>query len=345
MDSPLRRLRAGVCFLLAVCLTGVLGYRAAGWSWLDATYMVVITVSTVGFAEIGEMNPGMRLFTILLIIFGITAMTYTMGGFLQMLTEGEINRALGERRMTTAMKRLSGHVIVCGYGRMGAILAGELHRRKRDFVVIDREPDRIREAEAEQYLVLTGDATEEEVLCEAGVERSKSLVTTLPNDAENVFITLTARNLNHDLKIIARGELPSTEKKLYQAGANRVVLPAAIGAMRMANMITMPSSMELIEQVSGLSSLQLQVDRVDVAMNELWVPKDSTLVGQTVVKAAIRSRHGLIVVAVKPASTGKLVFNPDNDLVFAEHDVVVVMGGKDTIAEFALQCRLKSEAR
>lgn len=343
MKSPLERLRLGALFLGVILLTAVLGYRMFGLTWLDSIYMVVITVSTVGFSEIGEMTPGMRAFTILVIIFGMTASAYTIGGFLQMVTEGEINRALGEHRKTRAIKNLTGHIIVCGFGRMGHILCRELSRRRRTFVVIDREPERIREAEAFDYLVLTGDATEEDVLLEAGIEKAKTIVTSLPTDAENLFITLTSRNLNHDLQIIARGEQPSTEKKLYQAGANRVVLPAAIGAVRMANMITMPSSMELIEQVTGASGLSVQIDRIDVRIDELRIPPDTELVGKTVVDGAIRTRHGLIVVAVKQADSGKMVFNPDQNLTFAENDIIIVMGGQDKIDQFQRDCKLSQE--
>ncbi len=327
--SPLRRLRAGLITLAAIFVIAVVGYRLAGWSWLEAVYMVVVTLSTVGYRETGPMSAGLEAFTILVIVFGVSAALYILGGFFQMMTEGEINRALGLRRVTREVKRLSDHVIVCGFGRMGEILAGELHRLKRPLVVVDNDPERITEAIAQGYLALTANATDEEALVHAGVERAKALVITLPTDAENVFITLTAHNLNPKLQIIARADSPSTEKKLIQAGATRVVLPAAAGAMRMAAMITKPSTVELIELAAGRQVTEMQID-------ELTIPADSPLVGATVRDSQTRARHGLLIVGVRHPG-GDLEFNPSADTAFEGGDTVVVMGQTDDIERFREQ--------
>ncbi len=223
-------LRIGLSTLGAISLIAIAGYRIAGWSWLDSVYMVATTLTTVGYREMGEMTPALKGFTILVIVFGVSTTLYTMGGFVQMVLEGEVNRALGLRRVTKEIERLSGHTILCGFGRMGEVVAAELARRRQPFVVVDQDQDRITEATALGYLAIAADSTEEETLLQLGVQKAKSLVITLPGDADNVFITLTARNLNADLKIIVRGELRTTEKKLIQAGADRVVLPAATGA-------------------------------------------------------------------------------------------------------------------
>jgi voltage-gated potassium channel len=326
MKSPLHRIRTGAVVLCAVVVCAVLGYRLAGRDWLDALYMVVITVSTVGFGERSQLPPAQQWLTMGLIVVGISAAVVSLGGFIQMMMEGEIERALNVGRTSRAIQHLDGHVVLCGFGRIGRILAKELRNKRQAFVIIDNRAEAVGDAQNLEYLVLSGDATEEEVLREAGVERAKTLVTALPSDAANVFITLTGRNLNRDLQIIARGELPSTEKKLLQAGANRVVLPAAIGAHRMASIITRPSTIELLELVSGQSTLDVEVD-------EIVLPSTSALVSKTIVDAETRRRHGLLVVAVKQSS-GAMMFNPGTEVVFQAGDTLIVMGHVDDIDRF-----------
>jgi voltage-gated potassium channel len=260
------------------------------------------------------------------ILTGVSAAAYTFGGVLQMMTEGEIEKVVGTRRLAHDIAKLKDHVIVCGFGRIGQILCEELTRSKHSFVVIECSPERIELARSLGYLTQTGDATEEEVLAVVGIGRAKTLVTALPTDAANVFITLTSRNLNRSLQIIARGEFPSTQKKLLQAGANRVVLPAATGAQRMAAMVTRPSTIELLELVAGKSVLDVEID-------EVAIPAGCPLVGNTVQSAETRRIHGLLVVAVKRRH-GAMVFNPGADFVFEAGDTVIVMGKPDHIGRF-----------
>lgn len=327
MKSPIARLRAGLVTLAAIVIIAVAGYRwIGGWSLLDSIYMVVTTLAMVGYREVGEMTPGLKLFTIAFIVFGLSTALYIMGGFIQMMAEGEINRALGLRRVTREIERLTGHVIVCGFGRTGEILARELSQQKRTFVVIDKDDQQIAAATDAGYLTINDDATEEDVLLVAGVTRAKTVVTTLPSDADNVFITLTARNLNRDLQIIARGELRTTEKKLLQAGADRVVLPASAAALRMAAMITRPSTIELIELVTGRHTAEVQID-------ELAVPAQSPLVGRSIRQSEARARYGLLIVAVRRGD-GNLIFNPDVDTRFEAGDAVIAMGREDGVERF-----------
>jgi voltage-gated potassium channel len=329
-STPLRKIRVGAVILVAILVLSTVGYRVWGnWSWLDSFYMVAITVSTVGYREVGELDQTLKILTIVLIVFGISAAIYTIGGFIQMMTEGEIERALGVRRLTRDIGKLSNHVIVCGFGRMGHILTDEMTRRNKTFVVIDLDPVPVADLVSQGHLAIQGDATEEDVLLEAGVERARSLVTALPSDAANVFITLTSRNLNSEMQIIARGEFPSTQKKLIQAGANRVVLPAAIGAQRIANMITRPSIVELMELVAGSSTLDVEVD-------ELRVPGESRLIDSSVMEAETRRRHKLLLVAIK-RSEGDIVFNPDPDTVFKPNDTIIVMGRAEDIERFRIE--------
>ena len=342
--TPAGRLQIGAIALAILIVVGVAGYMLAGYSLIDAIYMVVITVSTVGYEEVHDVrSPWLKAFTIVFIVLGMTTAFYTMGGVIQMLAEGEIERAIGARRRTRGIEQLNRHVIVCGYGRMGQILAEELQRQGKSLVVIERDPDMAKEAESEGFLSVGGDATEEETLLAAGIDRARTLATVLPDDASNVFITLTARDLKRELKIIARGEFPSTQKKLFQAGANHVVLPAATGAMQMANMITRPSAVELMEQVAGRGRLDMQIADVEVRIDEVRVAADSLLVGKSLIESDVRKKSGLIVVGVKHAS-GQLNFNPDASLVFDVGDIVIVMGRSDDISQFETDYKLEQDA-
>jgi len=302
MKTPLQRIRTGAGILLGVSFVSTVGYVlitpgsdvANPTDWLDAVDWFVFTVSTVGFTERSSEPPGFKAFRICVILFGITAAGYTLGGLFQMMTEGEIERALGLRRISREIERLSGHVIVCGFGRIGAILAESLTRQERPFVVIDNHPERISEAEHLNYLVVSGDATEESVLQAAGLERAKTFVSALGSDAANVFLTLTAHTLNPDLRIIARGESPRSESKLRHAGASEVVLPAVIGARRMATMVMQPRAAELLERVTNREIIDVQVE-------EVVVLESSSLVNSTVRNAEINHRYGLLVVAIQGA--------------------------------------------
>ena len=322
----MKRMRAGLVILGVIAMVGVFGYWLAGWTLLDSIYMVVITLSTVGYKEVGTLTPALQIFTCLVIIFGVSTTLYIVGGLLQMMFEGEINRALGMRRVCREIERLKGHIIICGFGRMGEILAGEMERQHKSFVVIEDDSDRLAEAASLNYLAIHGDASEEETLERAGLERASTLVTSLPRDADNVFITLTARNANSDLQIIARGEYESTEKKLLQAGANRVVLPAATGALRMAAMITRPSAVELIEIVAGRRIAEVDVD-------EFELPEESPLVGSTVLDSQAGSRHRLLIVAIRRHGCD-LEFNPPAHHEFKAGDSVIIMGRLANIEGF-----------
>lgn len=326
MISPLRRMAQGAGILVSVLGLSVVGYRLAGWTWVDSIYMVGISVTTVGYREMGEMSDALKLFTLCVIVSGVTATGYILGGFVQLVTEGEIRRQMGQHRMTRDIEHISSHVVVCGFGRIGQLLCDELHRARRGFVVIEADPTRVAGAIKLGYLVVNGNATEEDALRQAGIERATSLVTALPGDSDNVFITLTARNLNRNLQIISRGEFPSTQKKLLQAGADRVVLPATIGAQRIAHMLTRPSVVEFLEIVAGRSTLDFEVDEFSVAAG-------SWLAGKTVQEAEARRKHGLLIVAVKREGQG-MIFNPDADFALHPGDTVIVMGKSDDIARF-----------
>ena len=232
----IRKLRRSLLYLLAVFLVSVVGYLTFGWSLIDSVYMVVITMFSVGFEEVHPLiTVWQKIFTMLVIIGGTSAVVFVIGEVIRFITEGEVLKVIKELKKSRQVEGVAQHAIICGYGRIGQILAHDLAAYGFPFVVVDISDERLNMAEAAGYLFVKGSATEEETLISAGAERALVLATVLPQDTLNVFITLTARNLNRNLRIIARGEQPSTEKKLLQAGANEVVLPAAIGGSRIAH--------------------------------------------------------------------------------------------------------------
>lgn len=313
--------------LVTVFAIAVIGYRVLGeMEWIDALWMVVITVSTVGYGERSQLGPELQLFTIGVILFGMTAAVYTFGGLFQLMLEGELERVIGRRRMEKEIQQLDRHILICGFGRMGQNLADELKTRKRAIVVIDKDEKAVEEARELGVLSVEGDATEEEVLRSLHIDKAKTLVAALPSDAESVFITLTARNLNPEIQIIARAEQPSTEKKLRQAGADRVVMPTVIGARQMVRMITRPTTADLIELVNESSFTELELE-------EFLIEPGSELVGVTVRETEALRRHRLLVVAIKDQQ-GRLTFSPTADLKFTAGDTVMLMGHAEDIEKF-----------
>jgi len=279
-----RALLPALLFFAIVILVATLGYIALGWPPFDAFYMVVITVFSVGYGEVQPIDTiAERVWTIGVIFGGWSAVVVTLGGIIKAVTEGDVRRVTETLRKTRVMEHLHDHIIICGYGRVGQTLAHELHRSGRAFVIIDRDEERIAQIIIDGFLAHRGDATEEGVLQYVGVARASCLATVLPQDALNVFITLTARNLNPGLQIIARGQQPSTEKKLLQAGANEVILPATIGGLRIAHSILQPEVTRLLHRGAprqGAESLDLRA--VGLEVSELALRDNSALLGQTV---------------------------------------------------------------
>lgn len=321
-------------FFAITNVVAISGYVAAGWEPLDATYMTVITIFGVGYGEVRPLSPRMRLFTIGVILAGFWSAAYTVSGSVQLLAEGEINRALQVRRMDKDIAGLSGHAIVCGFGHVGEILAAKLAEQNYPFVAIDLDPDRVAHARSLGYRTRCGSAADEEVLRSAGVERAKVLATVLPEDADNVFITLTARGLNPDLTIVARGALPSTEPKLKLAGADRVVMPAAIGAVRIAHSITHPASEDYLDRAEGTSFLNEELAQLDVRIDELPIPENSPLVGYPLEELERQAQGRFIVVAIRRAD-GTVVSRPDSSVTLQANDTAIAIGRRDAVAQVA----------
>jgi len=234
-------------FLLAVIVLATFGYIVAGWSPSDALYMVGLTIFTVGYEEVHPIHGlYLRTITLGLMFLGCTGIILLTGAMVQLFTASEIRNLLGTNRVKHDIEKLSGHVIICGFGRIGGMLARELKAGGAPFVIIERAGERSQQVRDLGYLCLPADATDETALVAAGIERARALATVLPDDAANVFITLSARSLNKELQIISRGEAPTTERKLVHAGANRVILPTHIGAERIAELILHPVAADLL---------------------------------------------------------------------------------------------------
>ncbi len=311
-----------ILLVLAVLLVGgTLGYHwIEGWSFADSIYMVVITLATVGYGETHPLTPGGRLFTIVLIVAGVGLVTFAVGTITRMVVEGELQTILGRRRAMSKIRRVKDHYIICGFGRIGSLIAREFERRPIPFVVIERE-ESVAARIPEAYPVVVGDATEEEMLLEAGIDRARGLVTVLHSDADNLFVTLTARDLNPKLFIIARYEEEKSEAKLLRAGADKVVSPYIIGGTRMAMGVLRPAVIDFIELATQSESLGLQMEEVPIAAR-------TKLVGVALVDSRIRSELDIIVVAIKKKS-GHMEFNPSARTILEEGDRLIAIGQRE----------------
>jgi voltage-gated potassium channel len=324
--AALARVRRGLLWLAAIVGTAVSGYMIAGWSFLDAVYMVVITVFGVGYGEVQPVDhPGLKAFTIGVVLAGCSAGLWVIGSVVEFMAEGTINHALGKKRMTRQIDGLTGHTIVCGFGRVGQMLCKELTEAGTAIVVIDADPTRIASAEALGYPVVAGDAAEEAVLSAANITAAAVLAVVLPDEAANVFITLSARELNGSIEIISRGERPETERKLLRAGANRVVLPTAAGASRIARMITNPSAESLLRDGAGMAQLDEQLRHIGLQFVEIPVPADSTLVNKMIDDIDPRDLAAVIIVAIRTAS-GEIRRNPHGTSLLAPDDTIILIG-------------------
>lgn len=321
-----KRIRLGFATLTIVFVMAVVGYRCLGYSWLEAVWMVVITIATVGYGERSQAEPAVMVHTVAVILVGITSATYTFAAIIQFAVGGEVERFFGKRKMKKEIARLQHHVVLCGYGSTGELLAATLRQQGIPLVIVERDTERVAVAESHEFLVYPGDATSEEVLLESGLASARAVIISLPSDAENVFITLTARNLSREIKIVARAESPSTERKLRQAGANRVVMPSVSGARLMARMVTRPSTADLIEIVSESTYPDLELDEIEVRPGSRWI-------GRNVHATEAQRKHRLLVVSVKPTQ-GAMIFNPDESYQFQAGDTVILLGKAEDIQRF-----------
>jgi len=295
-----------------------------GWDALEALYMTVITLTTVGFQEVHPLSQAGRIFIIFLIVSGVGFILYFLGSITRMMVEGTIKDVLGRRKLEKQIDRISGHFIICGFGRIGRTVTQLLMEKPLEVVVIEKDPGCIPLFQERKILYVLGEATSEENLLKAGIERAKGLVAAASSDADNVYITLTARGLKPDLFVLARAAEESSIIKMTRAGADKVVSPYDIGARSMANTILRPTVIDFIELAMHNRSLDLQ-------MEELIVGENSEIRGLTLMDSAIRQDYDLIVVAIKKKS-GEMIFNPSFQAKIQEGDILVALGDRENLS-------------
>lgn len=324
--DPWLRFRGAIALLGLVIAIGVGGYRLLGLDWFDALYQTVITVTTVGYAEIGEpaeIDRAYRVFSLLLAIFGVGGALYTLGAMVETLVEGTLNDGFRLRREQRMIDRLSNHLVVAGAGRVGQAIAAYVERHGAEVVVIDQVP-----CEDDSDLHVVGDATDDDVLRRAGIARAATLIAALDTDAANLYVTLSARAINPDLLIVARTNQQSNEPKFWQAGADRVVNPHEIGGSRMAALALHPTLAEFLDEV-------LHDESHGVSVDEFAVGAESPAAGHTL-RDLIGVRGQPLVIAIRDERHGYLA-NPAADTVITAGSVLVALGATDDLA--ALRAR------
>ncbi len=325
LGSPVRNLIIALTFVAGVYLAATTGYLAAGWSLNDATYMVTLTIFSVGYDEVHPIDTAyLRTLTTATIVLGCTGMIVLTGAMVQVFTAYQLRRILGVDRMQAQIDRLQNHVIICGYGRIGLQLATELQTAGMGFVIIERDSAKIAEAESSGFLCIAADATEESALRAAGIDRAKVLATVLPDDAANVFITLSARNMNAELEIIARGEVPTTESKLFHAGADKVVLPTHISAERIAEMVLYPSTERFVGNSPQMRDMKRGLHDFGLELEAVTVANDGAMTGETVGEAERRGQGAFFIVQIDRAD-GPSIRHPGEDVKLEGGDNVVLV--------------------
>jgi voltage-gated potassium channel len=303
---------------------GTTGYVIIeGWSAWDAFYMTVTTVATVGFREVHPLSRAGEVFTVLLIVSGVGTAFYSATLLATTIVEGGLQRRFERRRMTSMLQQLRDHFILCGYGRIGSMIAEDLDKQRVPFVIIERDPGRVRGVIDRGWIAMEADASQEEVLTRAGIHRARGLIAAVGTDAENVYTVLTARVMRPDLFIIARVESDDAEHKLRRAGADRVISPYHIGAAHMVQTALRPAVVDFVQLATSSGHLEL-------SMEQVRVPQPSMLVGKSLVESGIRQKFGVIIVAIKRADSA-MEFNPPPEAVIRGGDELVVLGGAESV--------------
>lgn len=322
MDPSRREIFLASLALLVLFGIGTIGYTVLeGWSWMDGLYMTFITFSTIGFQEVHTLSDVGRLFTLGLGITGISILTFVAARSAQLLLASE---RLRERSIMKQINALSDHYIICGYGRVGQRLAEDLEAAGHPFVVVDISDEEINELRNSDILHVQGDAEEEDVLEKAGIKRAHGLILTLPEDSSNVFVALTAREMNPELFILARTIDHDNRSKLLNAGADKVIAPSEVGADRMAQVVLRPNVDDFMERVMHTHALSLQIDEVEVHPN-------APLAGQSLAESNFRQQFEAVVIGMIDGDTGEMTFNPRPSARIDAGDILIVLGDSTII--------------
>lgn len=317
-----RRLRVALGALALVLVGGSIGYWALGSSLLDAVYRTVTVITTVGYQATRAPGRGEKVFTVVLVLVGVGTALYTLGVLLEVLIEGQLAEMLGRRRMERKIAGMTGHVVICGWGRVGRVVADQLAGAGVEFVVVDVDAERL---EGVPYPSLIGDATDDDVLRRVGIERAKALVCVMSNDAADLYVTLSGRSLNPGLFIIGRARVTASEEKIRRAGADRVINPQAIGGSRIAALLLQPHVAEFLDVATREAGIEFRLEEVRLG-------ERCSLCGTDLGQSHIRSRTGALVLALRQAD-GTFVTNPPPDTVLSAGQVLIVVGTEQQLRD------------
>ncbi|MCE5314711.1 MAG: potassium channel protein [Armatimonadota bacterium] len=318
-NDPIKQFRFALLALVALVALGTLGYHILeSWTLLDSLYMTVITLGTVGYEVVAPLDVPGKVFTIVLIVFGVTIVFWAGASLVQALVGEQIWHALQRKRMQKQISKMRNHFIICGFGRMGQQIVKDLQREDVSLCVIERNPEQMPKLVAQDIPFIEGNASDDKILKAAGIERAKGLITVAPTDEDNVFITLSARGLNPKLFIVARSIQEENEDKLKMAGADRVMSPYVMGGKRMAQSVLRPNVLDFLE-------LAMHTDDLKMMIEELTIGAGSTLIKRSLGDSGLKSDTGISVIAVSKAS-GKMIANPGPEEILHEGDVLIVLG-------------------
>ena len=318
-----RRILYALLAVIVAMACGAIGFHLIeGWSILDSLYAAAQTVTTVGYGDVTPATRNGRLFAMIFMLAGVGVVLYALTATVHAIVQSELVATFGERRQSRKMSKLRDHFIICGAGRVGSHLVRGLLNSNEQFVVIERDSQRVAELTELGVIVLVRDATLEETLREAGVEQARGLAACLPNDADNVYVVLTARDLNPNLHIVARAAEEQAEAKLIRAGANRVVAPTIIGGHRMAMALTKPAVDDFIGSITA--------NKLELAFEELRIDPASKLVGRRLSETNIRSELDIVIVSIRRAD-GQILFNPSGDAAIGSGDILIAIGHTESL--------------
>lgn len=316
---PKTKFKTAILAMVGVVIIGTVGYKLLlNLAWFDCLYFTLITVTTTGYGEPMGMTQGARYFTVFLLVLGAVTIAYALSAVAQAVVESEFVERFGKRRLFKDINKLSDHYIVCGAGRVGSRVIREMALRKVEFVAIDSDEAAAEHVLSQGHLVLMGDATNEDVLKGAGIQRARGLVCALASDPDNLYLTLTARDLNRDLLIVARANDENALSRLLKAGANKVVSPIVTGSSQMAQMLLRPAVADFLELATMTDQLELEIEQIGIQ-------PQSPFIGCTLRETGIRSDMDVMVIAIKRVE-GKMLFNPSADTVIEEYDALVAIG-------------------
>jgi voltage-gated potassium channel len=320
-----RRMIYALVALVGLIALGTIGFRLLEpLTLLDSLYLTVMTVATVGYGDVHPSSRGGRGFATVFMLVSVAVVGFLLSTAIQALVQSEIVAAYGQRRRYREISKLRNHFIICGAGRVGSRIIRELQRREEPFIVIERDERQVASLTEQDILVLVRDATLEETLRDAGVEHARALAACLPDDADNVYVVLTARGLNDNLHIVARAIEAQAEPKLIRAGANRVIAPIIIGGQRMVQALTKPAVSDFIDSIAA--------EDLDLDFEEVVVAPRSSYVGHKLKFTNIRSELDVVIVAVRRRSNSEMVFNPSGDSQIEAGDMLIAIGRADSLA-------------